>query len=142
MNITQKQLDNLKKSGGFGHSQAQPTSAQRIAGWDRRKERMAITSKIMQYKKIPFVDAVEVYEIIRNRDHMSKTNMTRVRALLHIEGEFLLEDYHFFKYAFESKYMLDWMNKNIEQAPTKIEMTGEDGNSLQIDINFTNETED
>jgi DNA-binding transcriptional MerR regulator len=134
----QKTVRRPPKAGRLA-TEPQPSPEAKKAGWERRRERLKIADTIAKYKDIPLEDILEAQKIIRlsKANGFTKEKIKKLQKLLKIESTMTLQDYQLLQYATDSKLVLDWIDRNLEKAPTRI--AGEDGGQFTIIIKKYNE---
>jgi hypothetical protein len=116
-------------------TEPQPTPQAKSEGWERKRQRQAIADKIMKYKNLPYTSILEIRSILK-KEYKAKDDFDKLAKLLNVETV-SLEDVHMFTYAFSEKYILDWIDRNLEKAPQKMELGGEDGQPIKVDLELS-----
>lgn len=122
---TQKNIENANKNANPIPNSVpftpdrQPTSEQKKAGWERRKQAQEMMDKVKEYMSMSQKDFAELLQDIK--EHPDK---------------YTVQDVMLYKYATKAfngeKFMIDWMDRNIGKAP--VEVVGKDGENLTLRI--------
>jgi len=106
--------------GRLFSKELQPSSESKKAGWERKKQRQELANTIMKFKNLPIETIFKIKSILL-KQRKTKSDIKRLKALLGVTF-ITIGDYHLLKYAYQEKFLLDWIDRNLEKAPSQIEM--------------------
>lgn len=109
----------------FGQDQPQPSSEQKKAGWERRKQAQRMMDMLKDYLDISL-------EELQAQIEDSKNNPQKYTVL----QVMLMKYAHNTLSGRNDKFVFDYLDRNISKAP--VEVSGPDGKGLQPQVNIVN----
>jgi hypothetical protein len=102
-------------------TEVQPSPEAKKAGWERRRQRESIMNTLTQYMSMNRKEFFDLMEDIKK----NPANYTMQESIL---AQYVTKTNN------KDNFLMDWIDRNVEKAPTKTEITGEDGTQFQIVI--------
>lgn len=102
-------------------TESQPSPEAKRAGWEKRKRKLRILDTLTKYMAM---SRKEFFELIENIKKSPES---------YSMGESILAQY-VTKANNKDRFVIDWLDRNLGKASQSVELTGKEGNNIEINI--------